>query len=74
MNTTSKLNGASVKAELWNTLSGMQKRAFGDRFITNHSNLNAWNKPFAELSELKQKAVLNNISEDIIHTLNYVIS
>ena len=49
-----------AQIKLWNSLSGMQKRAFGDKWITNNSNLNTWNKPFNELSELKKQRVLNS--------------
>lgn len=58
----------------WNELTAQQKRAFGDRFITNESNLNAWNKDFEDLSELKKRQVMNSLNEKMIHTLNYTIS
>ena len=45
----------------WNSLTPMQKRSFGDRLITHESNLNAWNKPFNELSEIKKHRVINSV-------------
>jgi len=60
--------------ETWNKLTAQQKRAFGDRFITNESNLNAWNKNFEDLSELKKRQVKNFLNDEMIHTLNHLIS
>ena len=41
----------------WNSLNGNQKRSFGDRWITHDTNLDAWNKDFEDLSNLKKKRV-----------------
>lgn len=49
------------KIEKWNNLPNYEKRAMGDHYITHESNLEAWNKPFSELSPLKQKRVLQSI-------------
>lgn len=57
----------------WNNLTAQQKRAFGDRFITNNSNLESWNKDFGNLSELKQNRVIFNLTESMIHTLLFTI-
>lgn len=46
---------------LWNNLPAQEKIAYGDHWIVNESHLSAWNKPFAELSKLKQERVLQNI-------------
>ncbi|RRT94155.1 hypothetical protein [Empedobacter falsenii] len=56
----------------WNSLTADQKRAFGDRFITHDTNLEAWNKTFEELSELKKTRVLKNIKLINSDNLNYV--
>lgn len=58
----------------WNKLTAQQKRAFGDRFITNESNLNAWDKNFEDLSEFKKRQVKKFLNDEMIHTLNYTIS
>ena len=50
-----------AKIAKWNNLPDYEKRAMGDHFITHASNLEAWNKPFDELSPLKQKRVLQYI-------------
>jgi len=49
------------KIETWNSLPYYEKRAMGDHYITNYSNLEVWNKPFNELSKLKQERVLSYI-------------
>lgn len=49
------------KIEKWNNLPDYEKRAMGDHYITHESKLEAWNKPFSELSSLKQKRVLQSI-------------
>ena len=58
----------------WNNLNGIEKRAFGDRWITNDSNLESWNKSFEDLSDLKKKRVLSGIENVDKNNLNYVIS
>jgi len=58
----------------WNALTDMQKRAFGDRFISHESNLYAWSKLFEDLSEDKKKKVLRALPDTSPETLNYVIS
>jgi hypothetical protein len=42
----------------WNSLTSAQKISFGDRWITHESDLTAWDKPFQNLSSLKQRRVL----------------
>lgn len=56
----------------WNGLNSSQKCAFGDRFITHETNLNAWNKNFDDLSELKKKRVIENIGDINPENLNFV--
>ena len=53
---------AQVSAE-WNAMSHEQRIAIADRWITNESNLMAWDKPFNELSWLKQKRVIISLNE-----------
>lgn len=60
--------------EKWNSLTDLQKRAFGDRFITHESNLHAWSKPFDKLSPHKQKVVLNSLDNVDAESLNFVLS
>ena len=55
----------------WNELSPLSKRAFGDKWITHESNLEAWNKSFNKLSPLKQKRILN-CQELIGETRNFI--
>lgn len=57
--------------EKWNNLTPLSKRAFGDKFISNESNLNAWNKSFNQLSDLKQNRILEN-SNLIGETHNFI--
>lgn len=47
----------------WNNLTAMRKRAVADRWITNESNLDSWNKDFNNLSELKKKRVVMTLSK-----------
>jgi hypothetical protein len=49
------------KIATWDNLPPREKRAMGAHYITHESNLNAWNKPFEQLSKLKQKRVLSYI-------------
>jgi len=60
-----------AQIKLWNSLTGMQKKSFGDRWISNDSDLNAWNKPFNELSELKKQRVLKSSID--VNSLNFTI-
>lgn len=48
---------------IWNQLPPQEKMAMGDHYITHETNLKAWDKPFKELSPLKQKRVLQSIEE-----------
>jgi len=57
----------------WNSLNGNQKRAFGDRWITHDANLDAWNKDFEDLSNLKKKRVLASIGDIEPKDLNHVV-
>ena len=57
----------------WNLLNGNQKRAFGDRWITHDTNLDAWNKDFEDLSNLKKKRVLASIGDIEPKDLNNVV-
>ena len=57
----------------WNSLNGNQKRAFGDRWITHDTNLDAWNKDFEDLSNLKKKRVLASIGDIEPKDLNNVV-
>lgn len=60
-------------AEKWNSLTSGQKAAFGDRYITNESNLRAWDKPFNELSYSKKRWIMKSSIEKINpEDLNYV--
>lgn len=52
---------AQVSAQ-WNAMSHDERIAIADRWITNESNLSAWDKPFNELSELKQKRVITSLN------------
>jgi succinate dehydrogenase flavin-adding protein (antitoxin of CptAB toxin-antitoxin module) len=45
----------------WNALSDQQKAEFGNMYITHDTNLRAWCKDFKDLSELKQKRVLDSM-------------
>jgi len=56
----------------WNNLNPDQKRAFGDRFITHETNLDAWANDFDSLSELKKKRVIENIGDTNPEHLNFV--
>jgi len=49
--------------EIWNNLPSKEKMAMGDQYITRETNLKAWDKPFDQLSKLKQKRVLQRIEE-----------
>ena len=53
---------AQVSAQ-WNAMSHDERIAIADRWITNESNLVAWDKPFNELSTLKQKRVITSLNE-----------
>lgn len=62
------------KIELkWDSLTDAQKRAFGDRWVTHESNLNAWAKPYRDLSNFKKSCVDKSILSTDVKTLNYVI-
>lgn len=52
---------AQVSAQ-WNAMSRNERIAIADRWITNESNLSAWDKPFNELSALKQKRVITSLN------------
>ena len=54
-----------TKIQIWNNLPESEKRAMGDHWITNESYLQAWNKPFDQLSQLKKERVLKSIKEFI---------
>jgi succinate dehydrogenase flavin-adding protein (antitoxin of CptAB toxin-antitoxin module) len=45
----------------WDALSAQQKAEFGNMYITHDTNLRAWCKYFNQLSELKQKRVLDSM-------------
>jgi len=51
------------KIKTWNELPSHEKVAMGDHYITHESNLKAWDKPYEELSPLKQKRVIQNIED-----------
>ena len=57
---------------IWNNLHAQEKMAMGDHYITHETNLKAWNKPFSELSKLKQKRVLQSV-EDFSKVKNHGI-
>ena len=57
----------------WNSLNGAQKRAFGDSWITHDTNLDAWNKDFEDLSNLKKERVLASIGDIEPKDLNHVV-
>ena len=57
----------------WNSLNGDQKRAFGDRWITHDTNLDAWDKDFEDLSNLKRERVLASIGDIEPKDLNLVV-
>ena len=64
----------NIQVLKWNSLTNAQKMAFGDRFIINSTNnLEAWCKPFNELSNLKKQRVFDNIMKVDVESLNYVI-
>ena len=46
---------------IWNELPSQEKMAMGDHYISHETNLKAWDKPFDELSPLKQKRVLQSV-------------
>jgi DNA-binding XRE family transcriptional regulator len=48
---------------IWNRLPSQEKMAFGDTYISHDTNLRAWDKPFNELSPLKQKRVLDSVED-----------
>ena len=50
-------------SEQWDAMTHDQRIAIADRWITNESNLTAWDKPFNELSTLKQKRVIISLNE-----------
>lgn len=58
----------------WNSLTPMQKRSYGDWFITTETDLNTWNKPFKDLSELKKYRVSKFIMQTSVESLNNLIS
>ena len=53
---------AQVLAQ-WDAMTHDQRIAIADRWITNESNLMVWDKPFNELSTLKQKRVITSLNE-----------
>ena len=53
---------AKVSAQ-WDAMTHDQRIAIADRWITNESNLTAWDKSFNELSTLKQKRVIISLNE-----------
>jgi len=53
---------AQVSAQ-WDAMTHDQRIAIADRWITNESNLMVWDKPFNELSTLKQKRVITSLNE-----------
>ena len=48
---------------IWNELPAQEKMAMGDHYISQETNLKAWDKQFYELSPLKQKRVLQSIED-----------
>ena len=48
---------------IWNELPSQETMAMGDHYISHETNLKAWDKPFYELSPLKQKRVLQSIED-----------
>ena len=46
----------------WSAMSHDERIAISDIWITNESNLSAWDKPFNELSALKQKRVIISLN------------
>ena len=52
---------AKVSAQ-WDAMTHDQRIAIADRWITNESNLMVWDKPFNELSTLKQKRVITSLN------------
>lgn len=52
---------AQVSAQ-WNAMTHDERIAIADRWITNESNLMAWDKPFNELSLLKQNRVIISLN------------
>lgn len=48
---------------IWNELPSQEKMAMGDHYISHETNLKAWDKPFDELSPLKQKRVLQSVED-----------
>ena len=57
-----KVNTAEL-IECWNNLPPQEKMAMGEQYIIHETNLKAWDKPFEQLSKLKQKRVLQRIEE-----------
>ena len=49
-------------SEQWDAMTHDQRIAIADRWITNESNLTAWDKPFNELSWLKMKRVIISLN------------
>jgi len=52
-----------TKIQIWNNLPESEKRAMGDYWITNEQYLQAWNKPWDQLSQLKKERVLKSVEE-----------
>ena len=48
---------------IWNKLQSQEKMAMGDLYISHETDLRAWDKPFDELSPLKQKRVLQSVED-----------
>lgn len=53
-------------SEQWNAMSHDERIAIADKWITNESNLSAWDKLFNELSELKQKRVIITLNGNLV--------
>ena len=49
-------------SEQWDAMTHDQRIEIADIWITNESNLMAWDKPFNELSTLKQKRVIISLN------------
>lgn len=58
----------------WDSLPNNHKRSFGDRIVINASDLQAWAKPYSELSDHKKKMVDRYIMDTEVEDLNHVIS
>ena len=52
-----------TKIQIWNNLPESEKCAMGDHWITNEQHLQAWNKPWDQLSQLKKERVLKSVEQ-----------